>query len=98
MTPKALRTLQGAFDVAAARIVDELVERGTFDGVHDLAEPFPTEVFPHAFGIEVTEETRRRLLDYGSLVFNGNGVANDRFRAAIANAANTIVWVTATCA
>ena len=98
MTPKALRTLQGAFDVAAARIVDELVERRTFDGVHDLAEPFPTDVFPRAFGIEVTDETRRRLLDYGSLVFNGNGVANERFRAAIANAADTIAWVTGTCA
>ena len=98
MTPKALRSLEGAFAVAAARIVDGLLERRVFDGVHDLAEPFPTEVFPRAFGIEVTDETRRRLLDYGSLVFNGNGVENERFRAAVANAAETIRWVTATCA
>ena len=98
MTPKALRSLEEVFAVAAARIVDELLERRTFDGVRDLAEPFPTEVFPRAFGIEVTDETRRRLLDYGSLVFNGNGVQNERFRAAIANAAETISWVTATCA
>ncbi len=98
MTPKALRSLEGAFAVAAARIVDGLLERRVFDGVHDLAEPFPTEVFPRAFGIEVTDETRRRLLDYGSLVFNGNGVENERFRAAMANAAETIRWVTATCA
>jgi 4-methoxybenzoate monooxygenase (O-demethylating) len=98
MTPKALRSLEEVFAVAAARIVDELLERRSFDGVHDLAEPFPTEVFPRAFGIEVTDETRRRLLDYGSLVFNGNGVENERFRAAIANAAETIAWVTATCA
>ncbi len=98
MTPKALRSLEEVFAVAAARIVDELLERRSFDGVHDLAEPFPTEVFPRVFGIEVTDDTRRRLLDYGSLVFNGNGVENERFRVAIANAAETITWVTATCA
>jgi 4-methoxybenzoate monooxygenase (O-demethylating) len=98
MTPKALRSLEGAFADAAQRVVDELLDRRTFDGVHDLAEPFPTEVFPRAFGIEVADETRQRLLEYGSLVFNGNGVENDRFRAAVANAAETIAWVTATCA
>lgn len=97
MTPKALRSLQDTFDDAAARLVDELVDRATFDGVTDLAEVFPTEVFPRAFGIEVTAETRARLLAYGSLVFNGNGPANERFRAAVADAEETIAWVTATC-
>ena len=98
MTPKALRSLEEVLAIAAVRMVDELLARRTFDGVHDLAEPFPTDVFPRAFGIEITDETRRRLLDYGSLVFNGNGVQNERFHAAIANAAETIAWVTATCA
>lgn len=98
MTPKALRSLEGVFTDAARRIVDELLDRRTFDGVADLAEPFPTEVFPRAFGIEVTTETRRRLLEYGSLVFNGNGVENERFLSAVENATETIAWVTATCA
>lgn len=98
MTPKALRSIGGAFDDAAARIVDDLLDQRTFDGVADLAEPFPTEVFPRAFGLEVTEETRRRLLDYGSLVFNGNGVENERFAAAMGNAAETLAWITAACA
>lgn len=97
MTPKALRSLQGVFDDAAERIVGDLLDRRSFDGVNDLAEPFPTEVFPRAFGIEVTSETRQRLLDYGSLVFNGNGVENERFRAAMENAADTIAWVSAVC-
>ena len=98
MTPKALRSLESAFAKAAGRIVDELIDRRQFDGVRDLAEVFPTEVFPRAFGIEVNDETRQRLLDYGSLVFNGNGVENQRFRTAMANAEETIAWVTATCA
>ena len=95
MTPKALRSLESAFAKAAGRIVDELIDRRQFDGVRDLAEVFPTEVFPRAFGIEVNDETRQRLLDYGSLVFNGNGVENQRFRTAMANAEETIAWGTA---
>jgi 4-methoxybenzoate monooxygenase (O-demethylating) len=98
MTPKALRSLEEVFADAAERIVESLLDRRQFDGVPDLAEPFPTEVFPRAFGLEVTSETRQRLLDYGSLVFNGNGVENDRFLAAIENAAETIAWVSAVCA
>ena len=97
MTPKALRSLQDVFDEAAARIVDELVERRAFDGVSDLAEVFPTEVFPRAFGLEVDDQTRARLLAYGSLVFNGNGVENQRFQEAMATAGETIAWVSHVC-
>ena len=97
MTPKALRSLEAVFDDAAARIVDELVDRRSFDAVSDLAEVFPTEVFPRAFGLDVDDETRTRLLAYGSLVFNGNGVANERFQEAMSTAGETIAWVTNVC-
>lgn len=98
MTPKALRSLAEVFEEAAGRIVDELVEREVFDGVTDLAEIFPTEVFPRAFGIEVSPETRQRLLAYGSMVFNGNGPDNALFRSAMVDAADTVAWIGAQCA
>ena len=98
MTPRALRSLAEVFDEAAGRIVDELVEREVFDGVTDLAEIFPTDVFPRAFGIEVSAETRARLLAYGSMVFNGNGPENALFRGAMVDAADTVAWIGAQCA
>jgi cytochrome P450 len=97
MTPKALRSLQDVLDRAAADLVDDLVERGRFDGVTDLAEVFPTEVFPKAFGLEVSDETRARLLAYGSMVFNGNGPDNELFRNAMVDAAETVKWVGNQC-
>lgn len=97
MTPKALRSLAEVFERSADRIVDGLLERQRFDGVTDLAETFPTDVFPRAFGLEVDGETRSRLLAYGSMVFNGNGPDNELFRAAMVDAPDTIAWIGEQC-
>ena len=54
-------------------------------------------MFPRAFGIDVGPETRRRLLAYGSMVFNGNGPPNELFRAAMADAPETAAWIAQQC-
>jgi cytochrome P450 len=67
LSPKALRSLQDAFDHAAAELVGEVVSRGQIDGVADLAQVFPTVVVPKAFGLDA--DARDPLLRYG-----GHGV------------------------
>lgn len=95
LSPKALRRLQEVFDAEAARLVDELMERRRFDAVADLAEVFPTVVFPRAFGIDA--DARDHLLRYGAMVFNGHGPRNAHFEAAMAGAEGVLEWIAAQC-
>jgi cytochrome P450 len=76
-------------------LVTRLVERREFDGVADLAEPYPLKVFPDATGI--SEEGRENLLPYGSMVFNSFGPRNDLFNAAMANAGPVRDWIMSKC-
>lgn len=95
LSPTALRSLQSVLDDAAMALVGELVQLGTFDGVTDVAEVFPTVVFPQAFGVD--SDARDHLLRYGSMVFNGMGPRNELFQAAMDGAAEVIGWVTDAC-
>jgi cytochrome P450 len=90
-----MRSLQSVFDEAAVTLVDHLVERGTFDGVGDVAEVFPTVVFPRAFGVDA--DARDYLLRYGLMVFNGMGPRNELFEAAMVGAPEVVAWVTDSC-
>src|ERR1700689_2931778 len=51
LAPRSLAYLQEIFDRRADELAGDLVVRGSFDAVPDLAEIFPTRVFPEAFGI-----------------------------------------------
>ena len=96
LAPRSLTYLQEIFDRKAAELADSLVARGSFDAVPDLAEIFPTKVFPDAFGI--TENGRDQLLAYGAIVFNGQGPRNHLFEASMDGAGEVIAWITRQCA
>lgn len=96
LSPCRVAALNDAFRDAAEELVDTLLERGEFDGVADCAEVFPTSVFPAAVGLRSSD--RRRLVDYGAMVFNALGPDNDLRRAALAGAADIVPWITAQCA
>ena len=51
LSPKAMRTMRDEFERFAVALVDELVERRTFDAVQDLAWRFPATVLPDAVGL-----------------------------------------------
>ena len=68
---------------------------GSFDAVPDLAEVFPTQVFPEAFGIR--ENGRDQLLAYGAMVFNGMGPRNHLFEASMAGAGDVLAWIAEQC-
>lgn len=96
MSPKVVADLR-AFLLEEARVlVARLLERGTFDGVVDLAEAYPTTVFPKAIGMKQADP--RKLVDYGSMVFNALGPDNAQRRAAMAMGPEVVPWVTAQCA
>jgi len=95
MSPKSARDLAGMFRDVAERIVDRVIGGGVIDGVADLAEPYPTQVFPEAVGMKDTNA--RHLVDYGAMVFNAVGPDNDLRRAAMARAGEIVPWITGAC-
>lgn len=95
LSAAAMKKLWTTFEEDAIRLVDRLVERGTFDAVGDLAEVYPLKVFPDAVGLE--EAGREHLLPYGNMAFNAFGPRNDLFHQAMANAQPVISWIMSRC-
>jgi len=96
LSPKAISVLKDDFRASAERMVDALIAKGTFEAVTELAEAFPTDVFPRALGM--TENDPRRLVDYGAMVFNTLGPDNELRRNMLAKAPDIVPWITAACA
>ena len=95
MTPKVAETLRVDFSAAAEELVEELVDRGDFDGVTDLAEVYPVHVFADAIGLP--QEGRFHLLPYAAMTFNAFGPPNALRDAAFAGSGPVIEWATAAC-
>jgi 4-methoxybenzoate monooxygenase (O-demethylating) len=95
LSATAMKPLRGHFTALAEAKVDELLTRGTFDAVADLAEAYPLSVFPDAMGL--TQEGRENLLPYASLVFNAFGPPNLLRQEAIERSAPHQSYVAAQC-
>ncbi len=95
LSPKVVKTFSELFEQTAEKLVDELVQKGTIEAVTEMAETFPTTVFPIAVGM--TETNARYLVDYGAMVFNGVGPDNKLRRESMKNAAEIVPWITGVC-
>lgn len=95
LSPRAVRALRDQFEPEAALLVDELVERRSFDAVKELAERFPIKVFSDAVGLP--KKGRENLLPYGKLIFNAFGPRNELLQSAEDEAANFQEWVMQSC-
>src|SRR5215813_13331814 len=95
LSAAAMKKLWTTFEADAIRLVDQLLERGSFDAVKDLAEVYPLKVFPDAVGL--AEDGRENLLPYGNMAFNAFGPQNDLFRQAMANAQPVVSWIMSRC-
>ena len=95
LSPAAMKRLREGFAAAAERLVDGLLERGSFDAIPDLAEAYPLSVFPDALGMP--REGREHVLPYAAVVFNSFGPDNDLRREALADAAPHMAWVAESC-
>ena len=79
LSPAVIRQWREDFETAAERLVAELVEKGAFCGVHDLAETYVSTTFPEALGLANSPERRDNLFLLGALNFDGQGPKNARF-------------------
>lgn len=91
LSASAMTRLRARFAQEADALVDELLERGSFDAIPDLAEAYPLTVFPDAMGMP--RENRHFLLPYGNMVFNSFGPRNEFFEAAVADAEPVLAWL-----
>lgn len=96
LSPKAVAQLKEDFRAAADKLVDELLEKGTFEAVEELAETFPVQVFPKAVGMK--QVNRRALVDYGAMVFNSLGPDNALRRSTLEKAPDIVPWIMEQCA
>ncbi len=95
LSPRNLRELRDGFYQAAVRMVDRILELGSFDAVAELTQPYPLKVFPDAVGL--AEDERETLLPYGNMVFNTMGPKNDFYHAALAPVDEVLPWVMRRC-
>jgi cytochrome P450 len=95
LSATALKPLRSHFTTLAEAKVDELLARGSFDAIADLAEAYPLSVFPDAMGLK--KQGRENLLPYASLVFNAFGPPNQLRQEAIERSAPHQSYVAAQC-
>jgi cytochrome P450 len=95
LSATALKPLRAHFTALAEAKVDELLTRGSFDAIADLAESYPLSVFPDAMGL--SRQGRENLLPYASLVFNAFGPPNRLRQEALERSAPHQAYVAAQC-
>jgi cytochrome P450 len=76
LAPRALRRLRSDIERQAQELVDEVVERGSFDAVANLARRFTLSVVVALIGLP--EEVSDRVIDWADGAFNSFGPLNDR--------------------
>ena len=77
LTPRALQGMKSAITQKADDIVRNLVAKGSFDGVKELANELPLQVVIDLIGIK-DENVRSQILEWGSAAFNVLGPMNAR--------------------
>lgn len=96
LSPGVARRLRETFQQEAERKVSELIDRGTFDAVADLAEAYPMKVFPDAIGIR--PDGREKLLAWSTFVFDSFGPENDQLAASRQEGLAAQSWIMQCCA
>ncbi|WP_375304290.1 cytochrome P450 [Bradyrhizobium sp. A11] len=83
LLPRALEQIGPEIRAEARRLVEDLVSRGRFDAVTDLAQHLPLTIVSKLVGLE--EYGRGSMLRWASATFNVLGAMNDRACAAMAD-------------
>lgn len=95
MSPKVAKDMAEDFEATAETIVDAILHKGEIEAVVELAEAFPTQVFPKALGMTIVNA--RHLVDYGAMVFNSLGPDNALRRATTARVPTVSKWIMEAC-
>jgi cytochrome P450 len=95
LSPAVMKQIRARFAAAAEAKVDELLKKGSFDAIADLAEAYPLSVFPDAVGLK--PEGREHLLPYAGVVFNAFGPPNQLRQTAIERSAPHQAYIAEQC-
>lgn len=81
LMPGALAPLRERIEATADALIAQLVGRGRFDAMADLARVLPVRIVSELVGLP--EEGRQNMLRWAAATFDLLGVANDRATAAL---------------
>lgn len=95
LSRQVLKELRPRFEAVAEPLIDDLVSRGAFDAVTDLAQVFPLKVFPDAVGVD--EAAREHLLLYGDMAFNAFGPRNDLLSESMKKVEPVVAYIGSRC-
>lgn len=87
-TPKRVAALRGHVEAIVGELADEAQAKGTFDLIHDVAEPLPAIVIAELLGVPA--EDHRQFRQWSSAMINGFGSPNAEARATSAAAARQV--------
>ncbi len=93
--PQAMARMRDTFTAQAEALIDRCLAKGTIDGIHDLSQPYPLQVFPDAVGIG--PDGRENLLLYGDMVFNSMGPRNDLLARSAERVGPVTDWIMSHC-
>ena len=89
ISPIVVRSWGEKFKTEGTQLIDEVIARGRFNGVKDIAEAFVFKVFPEALGVEIN---RDQAVAVGNMNFNALGPKNAYFEASVAEVAPFLDW------
>jgi cytochrome P450 len=95
LSPDRLQRLRATFEAQANTLIDEALEKGTFDAIPELVQRFPLTVFPDAVGMR--REDRSNMLVYGSMVFGGFGPTTPWYEDLMKQAESVSAWIMERC-
>jgi len=95
LSPKVMREQAELFQSIADQMVAEVVAKGDIEAVADLAERYPTTVFPQILGLK--DSHGQHLLDYGAMVFDAVGPDNEIRRKALSKGGVVVPWIMEQC-
>ena len=87
-TPKRIAALRDHIEAIVRELADEAQAKGTFDLIHDVAEPLPAIVIAELLGVPV--EDHRQFRHWSSAMINGFASPSAEARATGAEAARQI--------
>ncbi|AWK70302.1 hypothetical protein CBI38_00625 [Rhodococcus oxybenzonivorans] len=95
LAPRSLRELKTDVVTRVDEYVADLVSRGSFDAIADLARAVPVAVVLDLLGFP--QEGRDQLLGWAERFGDINGPANERMRAALPAVDELFGWLATTC-
>jgi len=90
LSPRALRDVEADIAAVADRMVAELVERGSFEAMDDLARALPLTVVADLIGVQGA--VRENMLVWGEAAFNCLGPMNERTAQSFPIAGELFQW------